>query len=268
MTSDLNFWQTIVLAVIQGATEFLPISSSGHLVLMREWFGWSDEGGLVFDTILHAGSLTAILIYFRRTWRDISKAYFRWHNQDMVSDRRLPWLLVVATIPVIVAAPFLKHFLESETCARHSISVGISMLATGLLFWLAELRLPGNNRKLTFPRALTIGIMQIVALLPGASRSGWTTCGGMIVGQTRAQALRFSFLMAVPTIGGALVFQARDIWQAGAAIFNPLQLILGFLVSLTVSLGAIHFCLIFFKNHSLRGFGLYLLLAGLLAIII
>ncbi|MDO9541313.1 MAG: undecaprenyl-diphosphate phosphatase [Kiritimatiellia bacterium] len=266
--SELTLVQSIVLAAVQGITEFLPVSSSGHLVLARRLFGWSDNGGLVFDTVLHAGSLAAILLYFRHTWRDIAAGYFRFRNPALSAERRLPWLLVWATLPIVLAGPLLKPFLESEDMARNSAAVGLSMIATALLFQLCDLRPRCSGKPAGFRDALAIGLMQIVALLPGASRSGWTTAGGILTGQSRETAVRFAFLMAVPAIAGAILFQVRDILQTGHTRGAPLQILLAFTVSFLVSLGAIHFCLVYFRRHSLRGFSIYLGLAGALAIVL
>lgn len=266
MTSDITLVQSVVLAIIQGITEFLPVSSSGHLVLARKLFGWSDDGGLVFDTVLHAGSLAAILIYFWREWRDIIRGYTAFHRPDRAYDRRLPWLLIIATLPVVLAAPLLKSFIESEEMARNGLSVGLSMLSTALLFQLCDLRFRPSGKPVGFRDALLVGLMQVVALMPGHSRSGWTTAGGILTGQSRESAVRFSFLMAVPALAGAILFQVRDILQMGHTQVEPLQMLIACAVSFLVSLGAIHFCLVYFRRHSLRGFSIYLGLVGLLAI--
>lgn len=268
MTSDLTLFQSVVLAAVQGLTEFLPVSSSGHLVLMRKLFGWSDDGGLVFDTILHAGSLAAILLYFWREWLAIIKAYVAFRQPNLGAGRRLPWLLILATVPVVLAAPVLKPYLEDEALVRNGAVVGLSMIATALLFLLCDLCFRPTDKPIGFRNALIIGFMQIVALLPGASRSGWTTAGGILTGHPREAAVRFAFLLAVPAIAGAIIFQARDIHSAGALDSNLLQMLLGFCVSFLVSLGAIRFCLVYFRRHSLRGFSIYLVVVGLLAIML
>lgn len=275
MESELNLLQTLAMAVLQGLTEFLPVSSSGHLVLVRQLFGWSDQGGLVFDTVLHGGSLTAILIYFWREWVDIFRAYLskskfeigKLENSTGQYYRMLPWLIIAATLPVVIAGPLLKPFLESETTIRNASATGLSMIATALIFLLAERRQPSAaGKRISFLNAIFIGCLQIVALLPGASRSGWTTAGGIFCGQSRENAVRFAFLMAVPAIAGAIIFQSKDIFQSPQTGLEPVFMLIGFAVSFIASLGAIHFCLKYFRAHSLRPFAAYLVLVGLLTL--
>lgn len=220
----------------------------------------------MFDTVLHAGSLAAILIYFWRDWLAVLKGYRNPRDANYTWYRRLPWLLVVATLPVVVAGPLLKPYLESDEIIRNLLAVGLSMLATALFFWLCEKRSAPGNRPVGFLHALVIGCLQILALLPGASRSGWTTGGDMLCGQRRESAIRFAFFMAIPALGGAIIFQIKDILVAPVLSMPLFQIGLGFLVSFGVSLGAIHFCLKFFRAHSLRGFALYLAAVGLLVI--
>ncbi len=265
------YLQSIALAILQGLTEFLPISSSGHLVIVRAIFDWSDEGGLLYDTLLHAGSLAALLIYFWRDWLAILQGYAQPRVRSLSWQRRLPWLLLVATLPVALAGPLLKPWLESALVLRNPRMVGLSMLATAVFFWLSERRLAAGRAApeagaLGFRQALIIGLLQVVALLPGASRSGWTTGAGMLCGQARPAAIRFAFWMALPAIAGAVILQSRELWAAPAAQMAPLPLLLGFLFSFLASLGAIHFCLKFFRSHTLRGFAIYLAIAGLLIV--
>ncbi|MDD5483617.1 MAG: undecaprenyl-diphosphate phosphatase [Kiritimatiellae bacterium] len=289
MNVDLNLWQSLALAAIQGATEFLPVSSSGHLVLARRLFGWSDAGGLLFDTVLHGGSLAAILIYFWREWVSVFHAYFskiangvnchprqlKFENRNLKIEsvagtyyRRLPWLIIAATIPAVLAGPVLKPWLENDATARNAWVTGMSMIMTALLFLLAERRLAPSGRNITFRNAIFVGCLQVVALLPGASRSGWTAAGGIFSGQSRENAVRFAFFMAVPAIAGAIVFQGREILAAPQTGFDPVFILSGFLMSFAASFGAIHFCLKFFRFNTLRPFAVYLMAVGIIALLI
>jgi undecaprenyl-diphosphatase len=289
MNVDLNLWQSLALAAIQGATEFLPVSSSGHLVLARRLFGWSDAGGLLFDTVLHGGSLAAILIYFWREWIAVIRAYLPGgggchpaavagqqaasrksaaESGARAAYRRLPWLIIAATIPAVLAGPVLKPWLENDATARNAWVTGMSMIMTALLFLLAERRLAPSGRNITFRNAIFVGCLQVVALLPGASRSGWTAAGGIFSGQSRENAVRFAFFMAVPAIAGAIVFQGREILAAPQTGFDPVFILSGFLMSFAASFGAIHFCLKFFRFNTLRPFAVYLMAVGIIALLI
>lgn len=271
----VTFFQALVLAAVQGATEFLPVSSSGHLVLARRIFGWSDENGLLFDIILHAGSLTAILVYF---WRDafcvisaFKPSAFAGRNTpvgaESASWRRLPFLVLLATLPTAVAAPFIQDILEQG--ARTPACTGASMLMTALWFILVERRAAAKPRAtLSWRNALAAGCAQIVALLPGASRSGWTAGAGLLAALPRQDAVRFAFYMAVPAIAGAIVFELPELYTA---MNTPEELGLiapAFCMSFLFSLAAIHFCLRFFKTNSLRPFALYLAVVGLIIVLI
>ena len=268
MESLLTYWQVILLAIVHGVTEFVPISSSGHLVLFRNWFNWSDQSGLVIDTILHAGSLTALLIYFWREWKAIIHAYFSTSDPAFSSYRRLPWLLVVATIPVVIAGSILKPFLAEGQIVRNNVITGLSMMMTAFFYWLAERRFTPEDKPVGFPQAIFIGCMQIIALLPGASRSGWTTGAGMLSGYKREASVRFAFFMAIPAIAGAVIFQVRDIIASCITDFDPLLAGTGFIVSFLISLSAIHLCLLYFRAHSLKIFSIYLAIIGLLAVLV
>ncbi len=274
-----GFLQAVILAILQGITEFLPVSSSGHLVLIRELFHWKDDGGLLFDTILHAGSFCAICLYFYRdiigTIKICYKAVFRKKllleistDEESLFHLRLPFLLILATLPVIIMAPFLKDFLaETAEGARNAKTVGFAMIATALLFLLCDLKSKQANKPMSsFLHSLIIGVFQIIALLPGASRSGWTTGAGILCGYSRKEALRFSFLMALPALFGAIVFNIKDMIKSAEETGSVLIVLTGFFISFITSLAAIHFCLKFFQTHKFTGFAIYLCVVGSLAI--
>ncbi len=197
-----------LLAVIQGLTEFLPISSSAHLVLLPIIMQWQDQG-VVIDIAAHLGSLLAVVFYFRH---DLSKLVISWlrsfgveHKSD---NARLAWNIFWATIPIFIVALFVQAYLL--VYARNAVVIGIASIVFALLLWLADKRgsQKRTNKELNVKDALLIGFAQTFALVPGASRSGVTMTAGMWVGLTRVEAARFSFLLAIPTILAASVYGA------------------------------------------------------------
>lgn len=258
---DMSLFQIIILAIIQGLTEFVPISSSGHLVALRAVFGWSDKSGILLDTVLHAGSLLAILMYFWKEWVRWIKSYGNRYPEDRFY-RWLPVYLIVATIPIAVAGPLSEGLLER---ARSGPTVGIIMIAAAVWFVICE-KWKQPPRKFTVVTALAVGAAQVFALLPGASRSGLTTGAGLLMGRRRTDAASFAFLMGIPAIGGAVLYQSRDIAHCAENGLNPLLLGVGFLVCFAVSLASIHGCLKFFKKHGLPAFAVYLGVLGMLLI--
>ena len=258
----MNVLQVILLAIVQGTTEFIPVSSSGHLVLVRELLHWSDEGGIFFDTVLHAGSLLAILIYFRQDWVQTLQTITHRKSGD-IYHRHLFIYLIIATIPVVLAGPFIASHMNELRNAR---TVGMIMIMTASWFFFCEQYGKKFNRNLTWQIAVFMGIAQVFALLPGASRSGLTIGAGVLFGMARSKAARFSFLMAIPTILGATILESGHLCTS--PVHMPLwQPVLGFIVCFTVSLAAIHFCLQLFRRYSLIGFGIYLALFGLILVI-
>ncbi|NCC51724.1 MAG: undecaprenyl-diphosphate phosphatase [Spartobacteria bacterium] len=253
----MNLLQVIVLAVVQGATEFIPISSSGHLVLVRHLLDWSDNGGVFFDTVLHAGSLLAILIYFYKDWLPPVRAVFN-RRPDDAPHRRMLFFLFIATLPAVLFGPIIEHYMNDfRTCAM----VGLSMIMTALWYVLCERRGQRSHRDMLWQTALFIGCIQVFALLPGASRSGLTIGAGVLCGLRRTEAAKFSFLMAIPTLFGAAVLESGHIQTAmvGMPMWQP---VLGFIICFIVSLAAIHFCLQLFRKYSLLAFAFYMGIFG------
>ena len=204
----------ICLALIQGVTEFLPISSSAHLILAAKAMGWQDQG-LAFDIAVHGGSLAALALYFRRELAGFgaSAARLRWD-----ANAQLMAKVAVAALPIAVAGWLIEPF--AETALR---SVGVVAAATigfGIVLWWADRRGGGDRDEasVTFAQAALIGLAQAAALIPGASRSGVTITAALLLGLSRPSAARFSFLLALPTIGGAVLLAALEpaTWQAQA----------------------------------------------------
>lgn len=254
--------QPIALGLIQGLTEFLPISSSGHLVIVREVFGWTDQGAL-FDAILQLASVTALVIYF---WADLAGIVKSFHpktsNHTALQSRRLFWLLAISTVPVVGAGLLFSHLFT--TTARGLLPVASMMIFVGLIFILVERIAHGKKSltKLNFFDALAIGIAQMAALLPGVSRSGSSIATGLYVGLKREDALRYAFLMGIPALtlaGGYALLQI----EFGKLSVDWLVLGVSFAAALLSSLAAIAIMMRWFKNRRLYVFAGYRILVGL-----
>ena len=201
--------QAVVLALVQGFTEFLPISSSGHLILMPAFFGWTDQG-LGFDIAVHLGTLIAVVAYFRRDIVAMSGAMLRREG----AEARLAWQIIAATVPLGIAGLVFADLVE--TTLRAPIVIAASSAGFGALLWAADFwrRGPGSERELGWSHALAIGFAQALALIPGTSRSGITMTMALALGMSREAAGRFSFLLAIPAIGMAGAWQALQFARA------------------------------------------------------
>ncbi len=258
----MNILEAIILGAVQGITEFLPVSSSGHLVLLQKIFG-IHEPTLLFDTMLHAGTLVAVFVVL---WSDIW-AILKKPVQKMTG------LLILATIPTVIAALFFNDFIEE---AFHSAKyLGFSFFITAIALVVSDFlsKRPGELRgedKMNWLDALIIGIMQAVAIIPAVSRSGMTLSGALSRKLDRELAARFSFLMSIPAILGALVFQLKDFAGAGDSAETGIGIIpmaAGTITAALVGFLAIRFMLKIVKSHSLKGFAVYVSILGALIII-
>ena len=209
----MDLWQIMVLAVIQGLTEFLPISSSAHLLLPKEVLGWSDQG-LAFDVAVHVGSLLAVIFYFRQELIAMTRAWLcQLQTGQASADSRLAWALIVGTIPAGLCGLLFGHFIEANL--RSVGVIATTTIAFALLLAWADRNAGSANKTITLPMALTIGAAQAIALIPGTSRSGVTMTAGLMLGLGRAQASRFSFLLAIPLILAAGLLKAVELLQTG-----------------------------------------------------
>jgi undecaprenyl-diphosphatase len=218
----MDLFQAVVLGIVQGLGEFLPISSSAHLILVPWFFGWRDPG-LTFDVALHFGTLIAVVAYFWKDWIEIlGSAFgvktFAWQGISRLYSRDLLWLLVIATIPGAVAGYLLEH--QAETFFRNPLLIAGALALLGLLLYLADrgLRNGKDLRRVSWTDALLIGLSQAFAIIPGVSRSGSTITTALFLGLDRVSAARFSFLMSTPIILGACVLKAKAFFAAGVGV--------------------------------------------------
>lgn len=208
----IDLWQAVFLAVLQGLTEFLPISSSAHLVIPSLLFDWPDQG-LAFDVAVHVGTLAAVVLYYRRDLLLMASAWFASlrNPTSACEESRLVWYLIAATIPAGLVGVFGGHFIEQHL--RTLPVIAATTLLFGLLLGVADRRVPRSprpeaansqpSRLLTLPLALAVGTAQAFAPVPGVSRSGVTITAGLLLGMSRQAAARFSFLLSIPIIASA-----------------------------------------------------------------
>jgi len=259
----------LILAIIQGVTEFLPISSSAHLALAPWLLGWQDQG-LVFDIALHFGTLAALLIYFFRDWIQILAQGFgiQWGaSEELRSNPRLLWYIVVATIPVAIAGLALEDYAEHQL--RQPSVIAAMLIAVAILMAIADRRGGGrrNLAGLGLRDALWIGAAQAVAVVPGTSRSGITITAGLFCGLDREAAARFSFLLSTPAIAGAALLAAKDLIEAGGIPASMrLAFVAGTATSALVGCLAISFLLRYLRRHSLLVFVIYRIIFGIIVL--
>ncbi len=265
----MTLLQSLLLGLLQGATEFLPVSSSGHLVLVPWLLGWTVPG-LAFDTLVHWGTALAVLGYFWRDWLALLRGAWRAVRARSLFDpqARLLLLLVLGTVPAALVGFLLEDFFES-LFARPVAAAGF-LLVTAALLTLAE----GWGRRvrgletLSWSDALVVGAAQAVAILPGVSRSGATIAAGMGRGLTRSAAARFSFLLSTPIILGAGLLQLTDLAQAGDLAAQAPVLLIGFLAALASGLACIHFLLRYLQRRPLYPFAIYCALFGIFCLVV
>lgn len=251
-----DIFQTIFLGIVQGASEFLPISSSGHLIIIPRFFGW-EEAGLYFDVSLHFGTLLAVLGYFWRDWMDIFQlAFCRKELSDRDNEngysRKTLWILAIATIPGVLAGFFLEELVE--TLFRHQLFVAFNLFFWGAVLFFADkysLR-KRKFQKIGFVDGILIGLSQALAIIPGISRSGITITAGLARGLGRVEAARFSFLMMAPIVFGASLLKIGDF----VSHFN-VSILLGIVFSAASGMVAIKFLLEFVRKVNYQIFFWY-----------
>ena len=272
----MPLYQAVVLALIQALTEFLPISSSAHLILFPWLFHW-QEPGLAFDVALHAGTLLAVALYFLRTWIELILCglgfrYPRRASAEEVSHhRRLFWYLVAGTIPAAVAGILFEHAIEAHL--RKPVPIACATILVALLMWWAEsrARLERELAQTSLEDSMTIGTAQAVALFPGVSRSGITILTGLWRGMKRETAARFSFLLSTPIIAGAAAKELPKLFRlsrAGALELPMSTLLLSIAVSAACGYLVIALFLRYLQTRTLKIFIYYRIVFGIVVLLL
>ncbi|MFB9868491.1 undecaprenyl-diphosphate phosphatase [Vreelandella sulfidaeris] len=258
----MDWLQVVVLAVVQGISEFLPVSSSAHLILVPVLTDWPDQG-LAFDVALHLGSLSAVIIYFRKEiWQMVASSVRAMTGKGVNEDARLAFWVTLATVPVgIVGLIFhdvISHYMRS------TLIIGISLIGFGLLLGYADWRKRGTRSEyqLGLKDALIIGGAQALALIPGTSRSGITITAALMVGMSREGAARFSFLLSIPVIVLAGGLEAIDLMQTTQSI-DWVAMLAGVVLSGVSAYLCIHYFLVIIKKLGMQPFVIYRVLFGI-----
>lgn len=246
--------QAALLGLVQGATEFLPVSSSAHLILARAFFGFDgDKFGLAFDVACHVGTLIAVLIYFRQDLMRMVAALPRF-NPAADEESRLIGLLAVGTVPAVAAGLAFRHLIEE---LRTPTVAAVTLALGAVLFFVAERGAKSrSDRSLTVTEALLIGVAQALALVPGVSRSGATITVALMLGLRRTEAARFIFLLAIPAILGAAASEAPKLLRLGVEGGGVL-IVTGIVASAIVGYAAVKYFIRYLGNHSLAAFAWY-----------
>ncbi|WP_027407883.1 undecaprenyl-diphosphate phosphatase [Anoxybacteroides tepidamans] len=247
--------EAFILGLIQGLTEFLPISSTGHLYLGRHLFGL-DEAGLFLDTMLHIGTLLAVFVFYK-------EELFYMVRKPL---SKLTFLLVVGTIPAVVVGLLFKDYFEN--ISKTGITIGWEFLITGLFLWGADGIKNGYKRMedITYTDAFVIGTFQAAAIFPAISRSGLTIVGGLIRKLDRETAAYFSFLLSIPAIAGGIVLQSFDLFEGKAENISASALAIGAISSALFGYIAVRWMIRYLQKHSLKAFAVYVWILGLLVL--
>ena len=268
-------FQAALLGLVQGLTEFLPVSSSGHLLVVPWLLGWTSPllNSLTFDVALHLGTLGAVIVYFRHQWWALGRALAPaapHRTAEVAAQRRLAWLLVLGSVPAGTAGLLVDEVVE--TLFRHPIVTAAMLVTVGVLMWVAELHYAPSERTrssltaLSVRDAVVVGMAQATALIPGVSRAGITIVAGLTTGLSRETAARFSFLLGAPVIAGAGLLKTGQLLGTGLDAAQIAPFLAGMVMAFAVGYGAIALFLAYVRERPLHIFVIYRLgLAALIA---
>ncbi len=253
----MNYLIAIIFGAVQGATEFFPVSSSGHLALLHRFLRIPLANELSFDVALHLATLFALVYFFRKDVLRLALAWFRSFGGSSSPESRFAWIIIIGTLPAVLIGAFLNDL--AETALRSPWIIAAALGSVAVVFFLIE-RLGRQNLTaddLNWRSGLAIGTAQGLALIPGVSRSGITIIAGMALGLKRSEAARFSFILSMPIIAGAAFKELPKIMNGPGMGGGSLLLAIAFLAALVTSFAAIKYFLKFTENHSLRPFAWY-----------
>jgi undecaprenyl-diphosphatase len=262
---------SVILGVIEGLTEFIPVSSSGHLIIARHLLGLQTDGGLAFDAVLQFATVLAVLVYFWKDLWGLLVTFLKWVGRKPVetASKTQLFAIIVGTIPAVILGFLLESHMEEWF--RSVGLVAIAMLAGSVLMWWAERHASKNLGKIgggvSIKDGLKIGLYQCLALIPGVSRSGATISGGLLSGIDRAVATRFSFLLSFPIIAGSGAKKLLELIKTGALSAVGVDLLVASVVAFVVGLAAIHFLIKYLRTHTMAVFIWYRVAFAVLVLI-
>ncbi|PJF39534.1 MAG: hypothetical protein CUN55_14080, partial [Phototrophicales bacterium] len=268
--------EAIILGIVQGATEFLPVSSSAHLVLISWWLGYGTPS-LLYTVVVHVGTATAVLFYFREEWLTLLKAAWQTLQTRQIDlrhniEQRLLFLLFLSSLPTAIFGLLLADFFEEQFSKPAVVSISLWITAALLIYGERSGKKDANTElnatEVKSTDAILIGIAQTLAIMPGISRSGSTIAAGLFRGLSRSAATRYSFLLATPIILSAGLKQALDVFTGDVNVTSELSLslLVGFITSASVGYACIAFLLQYVRQRSLYGFALYCVIFGAISL--
>jgi undecaprenyl-diphosphatase len=263
----MDILDSIILGITQGLTEFLPVSSSGHLIIARDILNWHSKSDLSFDAILQLATVLALIIYF---WKDIFRLIKTFFNLILKKEtdnkeKIIIYSIIIGTIPAIFVGFLLEDYME--TIFRSSLLVSIVLIIGSIVMFLVE-KFATQDKKLSIKKGLYIGLFQCLALIPGFSRSGATISGGLFMGLNREESARFSFLLSIPIILGSGLKKLIEVLKDGQIVTDGLNIFVGAFTAFVVGFLVIKFLMKFLKNHSLNIFIIYRIILAFIVLII
>jgi undecaprenyl-diphosphatase len=265
----MGLLRPVILGAVQGITEFLPISSSAHLILIPWFLGWPDLG-LTFDVALHLGTLLSLLLYFGRDWQDLVRAFWLSLKERQIGGdplRRMSWLLLLGSLPAVLVGLLAEEVIEGRF--RNPASIAALMICLGgVLFYADRSRgLKKGVEEIGLREALVIGLAQATALFPGVSRSGVTITAGLFLGLRREAAARFSFLLASPIVAGAALFKGLSLLKSGLSPADRIPFLLGISSAALLGFLSIRYLLRYLQRGRLAPFAFYRWVVGVAALL-